>query len=118
MTSTQTIALVGGTGRLGKLIGNALLDKGGVRLRLLIRPGSGSKAADLVQRGAQIVEGGMGDGDGAALATLCQGASTVISAVQGGPEVIIEGQTRLFRAARDAGVKRFIEFLREHLGQA
>jgi hypothetical protein len=52
MTSTQTIALVGGTGRLGKLIGNALLDKGGVRLQLLIRPGSGSKAADLVQRGA------------------------------------------------------------------
>jgi hypothetical protein len=107
MTSTQTIALVGGTGRLGKLIGNALLDKGDVRLRLLIRPGSGPKAADLVQRGAQIVEGGIGDEDSAALA-LCQGASTVISAVQGGPEVIIEGQTRLFRAARDAGVRRFI----------
>jgi NmrA-like family len=108
MTSTQTIALVGGTGRLGKLIGNALLDKADVRLRLLIRPGSGHKAAELVQRGAQIVEGGVGDGAGAALAALCQGASTVISAVQGGPEVIIEGQTRLFRAARDAGVKRFI----------
>jgi hypothetical protein len=33
---------------------------------------------------------------------------TVISAVQGGPDVIIDNQTRLLRAARGAGVNRFI----------
>ncbi len=106
--SKKTIALVGGTGRLGTLISNALLDRGDVQLRLLMRSGSRDRAAGLEQRGAQIVEGGIGEEATAALAALCLGASTVISAVQGGPEVIIDGQTRLFRAARDAGVKRFI----------
>jgi len=33
---------------------------------------------------------------------------TVISALQGGPDIIIDGQTQLLRAARDAGVRRFI----------
>jgi len=55
-----------------------------------------------------VVEGATGSDAGGALALLCQGASTVISAVQGGPDVIIDGQTQLLRAARDAGVKRFI----------
>lgn len=104
----QTIALVGGTGALGTLIGNALLDKPDVQLRLLVRPGSRDKAAEFEQRGAQVVEGGVGPDDGKALALFCEGASTVISAVQGGPEIIIDGQTQLLRAARDAGIRRFI----------
>ncbi len=104
----QTIALVGGTGHLGTLIGNALLDKQDVRLRVLVRPGSREKVAGLEKREAQVVEGALGPESRAALDLLCQGASTVISAVQGGPEVIIDGQTHLLRAARDAGVNRFI----------
>lgn len=102
----QTIALVGGSGRLGALIGNALLDKPDVMLRLLVRPGSREKVGGLEKRGAQIVEGTLDTAS--ALASLSDGASTVVSAVQGGPEVIIDGQVRLLRAARDAGVKRFI----------
>ncbi|WP_437525385.1 NmrA family NAD(P)-binding protein [Sorangium sp. So ce726] len=104
----QTIALVGGTGSLGTLIGNAVLDKPGVQLRLLVRQGSRDKVAALEKRGAQVVEGALGADAGGALASLCQGASTIISAVQGGADVIIDGQTHLLRAARDAGVKRFI----------
>ena len=50
----------------------------------------------------------MGPDAGGALASLCKGASTVISAIQGGPDIIIDGQTQLLRAARDAGVNRFI----------
>jgi NmrA-like family len=42
------------------------------------------------------------------LASLCEGASTVVCAVQGGPDVIIDGQAQLLRAAREAGVNRFI----------
>jgi hypothetical protein len=106
--SKQTIALVGGTGRPGTLIGNAVLDKPDVQLRLLVGPGSRDKAAGLEKRGAHVVEGGIGPDAGGALASLSQGASAVISAVQGGPDVIIDGQTQLLRAARDAGVKRFI----------
>lgn len=108
MMSKKTIALVGGTGQLGTLIANALLDKPDVELRLLVRPGSRDKTAGLEKRGAQVVEGAIGSDAGSALASLCEGASTLISAVQGGPELIIDGQAQLLRAARDAGVKRFI----------
>jgi nucleoside-diphosphate-sugar epimerase len=106
--SKRTIALVGGTGKLGTLIGNVVLDKPDVQLRLLVRPGSRDKVAQFEKRGAQIVEGAIGPAAGGALASLCEGASTVISAVQGGPDVIIEGQSHLLRAAREAGVNRFI----------
>ena len=101
-----TVALVGASGRLGSLIGHALLDAPGVRLRVLVRPGSREKVAALEARGAEVVEGAL-DGDDA-LAELCRGASTVVSAVQGGPDVIVDGQARLLRAARDAGARRFV----------
>ncbi len=104
----QTIALVGGTGHLGTLIGNAVLEKRDVHLRLLVRPGSREKVAELEKRGAQVVEGAIGPDSRAALDSLCRGASTLISAVQGGPDVIIDGQAQLLRAARDAAVSRFI----------
>jgi hypothetical protein len=106
--SKQTIALVGATGRLGSLIASAVLDKPDAQLRLFVRPGSRPKTAELEKRGARVVEGGIGPNDSRALASLCEGATTVISAVQGGPDVIIEGQAQLLRAARDAGVRRFI----------
>ncbi|NOT58949.1 MAG: NmrA family NAD(P)-binding protein [Acidobacteria bacterium] len=106
--SKKIIALVGATGRLGTLIGNAVLDKPDVQLRLLVRSGSRDKAAELEQRGAQVVEGEIGQSADGVLASLCEGATTVISSLQGGSEVIIEGQAQLLRAARDAGVKRFI----------
>jgi NmrA-like family len=104
----KTIALVGGTGHLGSLIGNAVLDKLDIQLRLLVRPGSRDKAAGLEKRGAQVVEGALGADAGVALASLCDGASTLISALQGGQDVIVDGQAQLLRAAREAGVKRFI----------
>ena len=80
MMSKQTIALVGSTGGLGALIGGALLDKPDVQLRLLVRPGSRDKSAGLEKRGAELFEGTIGPDAGGVLASLCQGASTVISA--------------------------------------
>ena len=106
--SKQTIALVGATGRLGSLIASAVLDKPDAQLRLFVRPGSRPKTEGLEKRGARVVEGDIGPNDSRAPASLCEGATTIISAVQGGPDVIIEGQARLLRAARDAGVRRFI----------
>jgi len=44
--SKQIISLVGGTGHLGTLIANAVLDKPDVQLRLLVRPGSRDKTAE------------------------------------------------------------------------
>jgi hypothetical protein len=106
--SKQPIALVGGTGNLGTLIANALLDKPDAQLRLLVRPGSRDKVARLEGRGAQIIEGEIGLDAGATLPVFCRGASAIVSAVQGGPDVIIDGQALLLRTARDAGVRRFV----------
>lgn len=108
MSTSKTVALVGGTGTLGAMIADALLAKPDVRLRLLVRPESRGKAADLEARGAEVVEGDIGPGGEASLGQLCQGAHTVISAVQGGPDMIIDNQRRLLQAARAQGVRRFI----------
>jgi len=90
------------------MIAEALLDKPNTRVRLLVRPESRAKAAALEARGAEVVEGDIGPGGEASLETLCKGADTVISAVQGGPDMIIENQRRLLTAARNQGVRRFI----------
>jgi hypothetical protein len=36
-----------------------------------------------------------------------KGVDTIVSCVQGGPDVIVEGQTNLLKVAVEAGVKRF-----------
>jgi uncharacterized protein YbjT (DUF2867 family) len=46
--------------------------------------------------------------DPASLSKACEGIDVVISAVQGGPDVIVEGQGRLLAAAEAAGVRRMI----------
>lgn len=104
----KIVAVVGGTGDLGSRIVKELLKKPNVQVRLLVRPESRDKVAEWEQQGVQIVEGALGKDDGRSLAQLCKNAYTVISAVQGGPEVIIDGQTQLLLAAQEAGVKQFI----------
>lgn len=104
----KIIALVGGTGQLGALIADALLDVENVELRLLVRAESRSKVSDLEARGATVVEGALGAGDASALDALVEGAFAVISSIQGGPDLIVEGQAELLRAAREASVRRFI----------
>jgi nucleoside-diphosphate-sugar epimerase len=94
----KKILLVGATGNLGSLIARALLAKG-VKLRLLVRPGSRVKLAPDVAAESEIVENDAGAFDD---------VYTVVSAVQGGPETIIDAQLRILRAARAAGVRRFI----------
>jgi nucleoside-diphosphate-sugar epimerase len=108
MTSKKTIAMVGGTGNLGRLIADALLAKPDVRVRMLVRPESRAKAADLEARGVELVEGGFGPDGEAALATLCTDAFTVVSALQGGPDVIVDAQRQLLSAARAQRVTCFI----------
>ena len=107
--NTNTVVLAGATGALGGLIANALLDKPGVTLRAFVRPGGRGKATALAERGAQIVEVAVDDpSQSDALATAMVGAFSVVSALQGGPDVIIDAQSRLLEAARLAGVRRFI----------
>lgn len=104
----RIVALVGGSGHLGGLIANALLDRSDVQLRLLVRQESRAKVAALEQRGAQIIEGSLDPSHRGPLSRFVEGADTVVSAVQGGPAEIIDGQASLLRIARTAGVRRFI----------
>lgn len=106
--TTKTISLVGASGRLGALIADEILRTPRTRLRLLVRAESRDKVAGLEARGAQVVEGDITSNDPATLDEFVDGATTVISAVQGGPDALVEGQAALLLAARRAGVRRFI----------
>jgi len=109
MSHSPEFLLAGATGNLGHRIAHALLDKG-VRLRVLARPNlSADKQAVLEKlqaRGATIMTGDLTDA--ASLDRACAGVETVISAVNGGPEVKLSGQIALVDAARRAGVSQFV----------
>ncbi|MEV1001236.1 NmrA family NAD(P)-binding protein [Nonomuraea sp. NPDC050202] len=107
MSSFPKIFVAGATGLLGGQIVQALLDQG-TPVRALVRPGTGEeKKAALRGGGVELVEGDITDPAGQ-LAEAVGDATTVVSAVQGGPEVIVDGQANLVRAAEKAGARRFI----------
>ncbi|MFC6881748.1 MULTISPECIES: NmrA family NAD(P)-binding protein [Actinomadura] len=107
---SSKIFVAGATGLLGGRIVSALLDQG-ASVRALVRPGvdAEKKAAinALQARGLEVVEGDITD-PAARLADAIGDAATVVSAVQGGPDVIVDGQVNLVRAAEKAGAGRFI----------
>ncbi|WP_319518298.1 NmrA family NAD(P)-binding protein [uncultured Martelella sp.] len=105
----KIVVLAGATGNLGSLIADQLLDRPDVQLRVLVRPQSAAKVAGLREKGAEIVEIEV-DSEAQAdrLEDALQGAYSVISAIQGGPAIIVDAQLRLLEAARKAGARRFI----------
>lgn len=112
MSPTTSTVLVAGPGLLGSRIAAALLEQPGVRVRLLVRPGwqrdAGKRARidPLLQAGAGITEGDLTDASSLAEAT--RGVDVVVSALQGGEDVIVDGQIALATAAAANGVRRFI----------
>jgi uncharacterized protein YbjT (DUF2867 family) len=97
-TTGKRVLVIGGTGSLGGHIARALLERG-AKPRLLVRPGSRGKLAPELAAAAEVVEDEAG---------AFEGVHTVVSAVQGGPDAIVDTQLRLLRAASAAGVRRFI----------
>ncbi|SPL88531.1 Isoflavone reductase homolog P3 [[Actinomadura] parvosata subsp. kistnae] len=110
MSAFPKIFVAGATGLLGGQIVKALLDRG-APVRALVRPGAGEeKKRSLTALGSdrlELVEGDITD-PAERLAEAVGDATTVISAVQGGPDVIVDGQANLLRAAEKAGAQRFI----------
>ena len=112
MQNTQTSYLVAGAaGDLGHRIIDALLrTRPGREIRAGVRGGSegkhGNRAKGWMAKGVTVVNMDLDDPLG--LKHACAGAGTVISAVQGGPDTIIDGQSRLLEAALAAGVGRFV----------
>ena len=97
-SARKTLLLVGGTGYLGRHIGEAALNSG-AHLRLLVRAGSRAKLSPLLTEHAEVVD----NPDSAFL-----GVDAVVSALQGGAETIVDVQLDLLRRAREAGVRRFL----------
>lgn len=109
---TTTVLLAGATGMLGQRIAAHLLDQPDVAVRLLVRasarpdPAKAQTVDTLVARGAVVVAGDVTDP--ASLDAATAGADVVVSTLQGGPEVIIDGQVALARSAVRNGVRRFL----------
>ncbi|MEV5328932.1 NmrA family NAD(P)-binding protein [Nonomuraea sp. NPDC052634] len=101
----STVFVAGATGALGRLVIDSL-HRRGARVRALVRPGNveGRRALDPA---VEVVEGDIRD-PADRLARALEGADAVISTVQGGADVIIDGQLNLLRAAEQAGVARLI----------
>ncbi|WP_199443533.1 NmrA family NAD(P)-binding protein [Umezawaea beigongshangensis] len=111
MTARDTTVLVAGaTGDLGSQIVQNLLERGST-VRALVRPSSADGGERL--RGVaghpnlSLRVGDLTDG-AASLAPHVDGVDVVVSAVQGGPDVIVDGQRELLTAAAAAGVRRMI----------
>lgn len=100
------VAVIGGTGVLGRLVARTLLE-GGDRVRLVSRnaPADGSAAAALVAAGARHRAADLRSGEG--LATALDGVEAVVDAAndqRGDEQVIVEGTSRLLAAEAAAGV--------------
>ncbi|NIH80482.1 NmrA family NAD(P)-binding protein [Amycolatopsis viridis] len=109
MSASPKIFVAGATGLLGGQIVQALLDQG-ASVRALVRPGTSDEKKRSLTAGSGDVE--LVEGDITApverLAEAIGDATTVVSAVQGGPDVVVDGQANLLRAAEKAGARRFI----------
>lgn len=108
---TQTVLLAGATGMLGHRIAHRLLDQPDATLRLLVRgglhmPARQAKIESLLARGAEIIDGDLADT--ASLDRATRGVDVIVSAVQGGPDVIIDGQVALAEAGKRNGVRRML----------
>ncbi len=107
---TQTILLAGATGMLGSRIASHLLEQPETKVRLLVRDLENSAKQDtvkpLLDRGAEVIQGDLADQDSLDRAT--KGVDVIVSAVQGGPDVIIHGQVALAEAGKRNGVRRIL----------
>lgn len=111
MTMT-TVLVAGASGMLGNRVAGHLLDQPNVAVRLLLRAsgsgGAGRPSAidSLTARGAVAVVGDVTDPVSLYEATAA--ADVVVSALQGGSAVLLDGQVALAEAAARNGARRFI----------
>lgn len=106
----DTLLIAGATGMLGNRIAHHLVAEGDARVRLLVRgarePARRGSLEPLINAGAEPVEGDLRDPDSLHRAT--EGVDVIISAVQGGPEIIVGGQVALANAGKRNGVRRML----------
>jgi nucleoside-diphosphate-sugar epimerase len=121
MNSKPTVLIAGITGTLGSKIATAILDKGEMNVKGLVRSSSTShnnkqqQLDDLKAKGVVFVEGDLSDQS--SLNNACEGIEVIVSAVKGSPskktglyreDIVLSGQLNLLEAAMTKGVKRFV----------
>ena len=100
------VLVVGASGNLGGKIVRELVALGAT-VRVTHRASSNhDHVVALRALGVELVIADLSDP--ASLAHACAGVDVVVSGVQGLRDVIVDGQTRLLRAAEQAGVKRMM----------
>jgi len=108
MNGHKLVVVAGGTGRLGRLIVESLLEHPGVKVRILAREPGRPEIAAMAQDRVELVGIDLGSASDAERIAAVEGAFAVVSALQGGPDVIIGVQLELLRAAKAAGARRFL----------
>ncbi|MBS2016358.1 MAG: NmrA family NAD(P)-binding protein [Deltaproteobacteria bacterium] len=104
----KLIVVAGAAGKLGRLVIDAVLQDPSARVRALVRDPKKPEAALLARDRVELVElDVVSAGEGAREAAV-RGAWAVVSTLQGGPDVIIDAQLALLRAAKAAGARRFV----------
>ncbi len=103
---SNVVLVAGGTGNLGERIVKHLI-KNGATVKIVVRNSSkAEKLSQLTELGAEVLLIDMDNQ--ASLEAACKGVSCVVSALSGLEEVIIGVQKKLFDAAVNTGVPRFI----------
>lgn len=112
MITKLTVLVTGSTGMLGSKIVSALLDKGDIEVRAMVRSRNDSneenrkKIDEMQAKGATIVEGDLLNP--ASLPAACESVEAIVSAVSGDEEMTVTGQINLIKAAAAKGVRRMI----------
>lgn len=110
MAGQAKVLVAGATGALGSLITAGFLERGET-VRALVRPGADGAKRDTLDalraKGLVVVEGDITE-PVPELAAALDGVKIVVSAIQGGPDLVVGGQLNLLRAAEKAGVERFV----------
>ena len=108
----HTVLVAGATGTLGGRIAHHLLARPGVTVRVLIRDTAVADAGKkeilraLEAQGASVAIGDVADRD--SLLRASTGVDVVVSVLQGGDDIIVDGQVALARAAHEQGAWRMI----------
>lgn len=105
MTS-KLVVVAGAAGKLGQLVVASLLVHPDVRVRALVRDPAraGLTASDRLE----VLAFDAVSASDAQRTAAVRDAFAVISTLQGGPDVIVDAQLALLRAAKTAGARRFI----------
>lgn len=102
----KKILIAGATGRLGGLIAQSLLRNSEAEVFAIVRDAESEKAKELEAKGVKLAVADLSNKEAILQAT--KGIDIIISALNGGPDVILEGQLNLLEAAVENGVQRFV----------